>query len=110
MCPQQLDQFFWAERVRYLAVGSVLERSLFVGREPAPAEPPDPLVCQAAAAVLSALTPQVGPHFEKQSVDGAYRRQQERCVLLRSWGLSKGLWIRQKMSAGSLYADESAET
>lgn len=62
VCPQQLDQFFWAERVRYLAVGSVLERSLFVfvEREPAPAEPPGPLVCQAAAAILSALTPQVG--------------------------------------------------
>eukprot|EP00903_Cladosiphon_okamuranus_P017745 g16335.t1 len=58
ICPQQLDQFFWAERVRYLAVGSVLERSLFVEREPAPTEPSGPLICQAAAAILSVLTPQ----------------------------------------------------
>ncbi|CAB1118483.1 unnamed protein product [Ectocarpus sp. CCAP 1310/34] len=59
VCPQQLDQFFWAERVRYLAVGSVLERSLFVGRVPAPTVPPGSLVGEASAAILSALTPQV---------------------------------------------------
>ncbi|CBJ26263.1 amino acid adenylation domain protein [Ectocarpus siliculosus] len=59
VCPQQLDQFFWAERVRYLAVGGVLERSLFVGRVPAPTEPPGPLVGKASAAISAALTPQV---------------------------------------------------
>lgn len=74
VCPQQLDQFFWAERVRYLAVGSVLERALFAfvdverAAGPAPAAPPGPLVCQAAAAVLSALTPQVGHrHYVKET-------------------------------------------
>ncbi|CAM9582598.1 unnamed protein product, partial [Ectocarpus fasciculatus] len=59
VCPQQLDQFFWAERVRYLAVGSVLERSLFVGHVPAPTEPAAPLVGKALAAISSALTPQM---------------------------------------------------
>eukprot|EP00752_Nemacystus_decipiens_P015141 g13488.t1 len=60
ICPQQLDQFFWAERVRHLSVGCVLERSLFafVERDTPPTEPPRPLVCQAAAAILSARTPQ----------------------------------------------------
>lgn len=61
ICPQQLDQFFWAERVRYLAVGAVLERSLFLQRDPSPTKPPDSLVCQAAAAISFALTPQVSP-------------------------------------------------
>lgn len=61
VCPQQLDQFFWAERVRYLAVGAVLERSLFVERDPSPTKLPDSLVCQAAAAISSVLTPQVSP-------------------------------------------------
>ncbi|CAN0313578.1 unnamed protein product, partial [Ectocarpus fasciculatus] len=53
VCPQQLDQFFWAERVRYLAVGSVLERSLFVGRVPAPTAPLAPLVGKESAAISS---------------------------------------------------------
>lgn len=56
-------------------MGSVLERALFAfvdveraaGPAP-PAAPPGPLVCQAAAAVLSALTPQVGHgHYVKET-------------------------------------------
>lgn len=61
VCPQHLDQFFWAERVQYLNVGSVLERSLFTGREKTQDEPAAALVSKGSSAILSALTPQVSP-------------------------------------------------
>ncbi|CAM9552545.1 unnamed protein product [Scytosiphon promiscuus] len=63
VCPQQMDQFFWAERIQYLAVGSVFERSLFTGlgsrSTSTSPHPPGPLVRKAEAAISSALTPQV---------------------------------------------------
>lgn len=61
ICPQQLDQLFWAERIRYLAVGSVMERSLFVGPESPSSVSRNALVAKAASGIMSALTPQVCP-------------------------------------------------
>ncbi|CAM9436501.1 unnamed protein product, partial [Hapterophycus canaliculatus] len=59
ICPQHLDQFFWAERVQFLAVGSVLERLLFIGLDSTSVHLPEPLVRKAEAAISSALSPQV---------------------------------------------------
>lgn len=59
ICPQHLDQFFWAERVRHLRVGSVLDRSLFSGQESLQGLPPREGVSRACSAILSASLVQV---------------------------------------------------
>ncbi|CAM9228623.1 unnamed protein product [Discosporangium mesarthrocarpum] len=67
VCPQHLDQFFWAERMAHLSLGTVLDRFLFVRCGSSTVSPdatlhttPSPgLVARVGSALLRIITPQM---------------------------------------------------